>query len=45
MLWMSMTFRVWFEDGDVGCHGRGLLVGRYFVLTVFSHSVMICIMK
>jgi hypothetical protein len=29
MLWMSMTFRGWFEYGDLGYHGRSLLVGRY----------------
>ena len=29
MLWMSMTFGVWFEYGNLGCHGRSSLVGRY----------------
>jgi hypothetical protein len=35
MLWMSMTFRVCFEDGDLGCHGRGLLVGGYVCIDGF----------
>ncbi len=31
-----MTFRVLFEDGDLGGHGRGLLVGRYVCIDGFS---------
>ncbi len=36
MLWMSMTFRVWFEYGDLGCHGRSLLVGRHVCIDGFQ---------
>jgi hypothetical protein len=35
MLWMSITFRVWFEYGDLGCHGRSSLVGRYVCIDGF----------
>ena len=34
-LWMSMTFRVWFEYGDSGCDGRSSLVGRYVCIDGF----------
>jgi hypothetical protein len=36
MLWMSMTFRVWFECGDLVCHGRSSLVGRYVCIDGFK---------
>ena len=42
---MYMTFRVWFEDCNLGCHGRGLLVGRYVCIGDFSHLGMIGIMS
>jgi hypothetical protein len=31
-----MTFRAWFEYGDLGCHGRSSLVGRYVCIDGFE---------